>query len=235
MTVSSLPVPRNALTAQAFERLRDLIVTGRLAPGAVIIETEVAALLGVQRSHLRQALQRLHHTGFVVTSTIGTYARTRVAPLTAEDVRDLFDLVGAVEGLATRAAALLPAASRDDLARALGATNADLLEAARAKPADYNQVNDLDVAFHRHCVARVAPPRVRALHDAVKPQADRYERLYTHALLDDIGVSVTEHDAIIAAIRAGDPDAAQRAVEVNWRNAGERFSRVIAMAGERGR
>lgn len=235
MTASSPPVPRNVLTALAFERLRDLIVTGRLAPGAAIIETEIATLLGVQRSHLRQALQRLHHAGFVVTSTIGTYSRTRVAPLTAEDVRDLFDLVGAVEGLAGRAAARLPAASRTALALELEATNADLLRAALEKPADYKLVNDLDVAFHRHSVERAAPARVRALHDAVKPQADRYERLYTHALLDDIAVSVAEHDAIIAAIRAGDPDAAQRAAELNWRNAGERFGRVIAMAGERGR
>lgn len=235
MTDSPPTVPRNALTALAFERLRDLIVTGRLAPGAAIIETEVAALLGVQRSHLRHALQRLQHAGFVVTSTIGTYSRTRVAPLTAEDVRDLFDLVGAVEGLAVRAAALLRSEGRAELARQLEATNADLLRAALDKPADYNQVNDLDVAFHRHCVDRAAPPRVRVLYDAVKPQADRYERLYTHALLDDIAVSVAEHDAIVAGIRAGDPDAAQRAAEMNWRNAGERFGRVIAMAGERGR
>ena len=228
-------VPRHALTALAYERLRDLIVTGRLAPGAAIIETEIAARLGVQRSHLRQALQRLQHAGFVVTSTIGTYSRTRVAPLTAEDVRDLFDLVGAVEGLAVRAAALLLPADRAELAQQLEATNADLLRAARQQPADYNHVNDLDVAFHGHCVERAAPPRVRVLYDAVKPQADRYERLYTHALLDDIAVSVAEHDAIIAGIRAGDPDAAQRAAEMNWRNAGERFGRVIAMAGERGR
>lgn len=234
-SASGETVPRNALVTRAFERVRDLIVTGRLAPGAPMIETEIADLLGVQRSHLRQALQRLHHEGFVVTSTIGTYSRTRVAPLTTDDVTDLFDLVGAVEGLAARAAAVLPKARRVKLAWELARMNADLRAAAQAKPADYNRVNDLDVAFHRHYVEGVASARVRGLHDAVKPQADRYERLYTNALLDDIAVSVTEHDAIIAAIRAGDPDAAQRAVETNWRNAGKRFGRVIAVAGERGR
>jgi DNA-binding GntR family transcriptional regulator len=231
---SAESVPRNVLTAQVFERVRDLIVTGRLAPGAPIIETDVAAMLGVPRSHLRLALQRLHHAGFVVTSTIGTYSRTRVAPLTTEDVRDLFAVVGAVEGLAAREAALLPNTARAKLARELTRMNAELFAAARTKPVDYNRVNDLDVAFHRRYVEQVASPRVRALHDAIKPQADRYERLYSNALQDEIDVSVAEHEAIIDAIRAGDPDAAQRSVEANWRNAGDRFRRVVATVGERG-
>lgn len=227
-------VPRNALAAQAYDRVRDLIVSGQLSPGAPIIETEVAAMLGIQRSHLRQALLRLQETGFVTTSTIGTYSRTRVAPLTGADVQDLFDLVGAVEGLAARSAARLPAARRAKVARALTKANAELLASARETPADAVRLNDLDIEFHRLFVQDIASPRVHALHDAIKPQADRYERLYTHTLLNEIVLSVAEHEEIIAAIRAGDPDAAQRAVETNWRNAGERFVRVIAHAGERG-
>jgi DNA-binding GntR family transcriptional regulator len=88
--------PRSELVDEAYDRLRDWIITGRLAPGAPIIETDTAALLGVQRSHLRIALQKLQHTGFVVTSRIGTYSRTRVAPLTLDDVVELFTVVGAV-------------------------------------------------------------------------------------------------------------------------------------------
>lgn len=235
MPVRFETVPRNALAAKAYDLVRDLIVSGRLSPGAPIIETEVAASLGIQRSHLRHALQRLQHAGFVTTSAIGAYSRTRVAPLTGADVQDLFDLVGAVEGLAARAAARLPAARRTKTVRALTKANAELLASARSKPADSARINDLDIAFHRLFVHDIAPPRVQAQHDALKPQADRYERLYTNALLDEISLSVAEHDAIIAAIRAADPDVAQHAVETNWRNAGERFARVIAMAGERGR
>ncbi|HEX6051920.1 MAG TPA: FCD domain-containing protein, partial [Gemmatimonadaceae bacterium] len=119
--------------------------------------------------------------------------------------------------------------------RALTRANAELLASAQSKRADAARINELDIAFHRLYVQDIAPPRVQAQHDALKPQADRYERLYTSALLDEISLSVAEHDSIIAAIRAGDPDAAQRAVESNWRNAGERFVRIIAMAGERGR
>jgi DNA-binding GntR family transcriptional regulator len=226
--------PRSELVDEAYDRLRDWIITGRLAPGAPIIETDTAALLGVQRSHLRLALQKLQHTGFVVTSRIGTYSRTRVAPLTLDDVVELFTLVGAVEGLAARQAASLPSTRRSALVRSLRKTNRELLRLARREPADYNSINDLDVDFHATYVKAAGGPRVLALYEAVKPQADRYERFYTNALIDQLEISVREHDAIIAAIESGDPDDSQHAVEVNWRNAADRFARAVATSGERG-
>lgn len=227
-------LPRSELVDEAYERLRDWIITGRLAPGAPIIETDTAALLGVQRSHLRLALQKLQHTGFVVTSRIGTYSRTRVAPLTLDDVVELFSLVGAVEGLAARQAARLPATRRTALVRSLKRINKELLRLARREPSDYNGINDLDVEFHATYVQAAGGPRVLALHEAVKPQADRYERFYTNALIDQLEVSAREHEVIIAAIEAGDPDDAQHAVEINWRNAADRFARAVATTGERG-
>jgi DNA-binding GntR family transcriptional regulator len=227
-------VPRSELVAEAYEKLRDWIITGRLAPGAPIIETDTAALLGVQRSHLRLALQKLQHMGFVVTSRIGTYSRTRVAPLTHEDVVELFTVLGAVEGLAARQAALLPSAARTALVRSLRKINGELLRLVRRTPGDYNRTNDLDVEFHRTYVQAGGGPRVLALHEVVKPQTDRYEAFYTMVLMTQLEFSVREHEAIIAAIESGDPDDSQHAVEVNWRNAADRFARAITTIGERG-
>ena len=50
----------------------------------------------------------------------------------------------------------------------------------------------------------------------------------------EIDKSVEEHSETVRAIRAGDGDAAQRAVEENWRNAADRFVKVIDALGERG-
>lgn len=229
---ADVAVARSAFVDTAFTLLRDWIITGRLAPGALIIEVEVATQLGVQRSHLRQAIQRLQQSGFVVSSTIGTYSRTRVAPLTIEDMAELFAMVGAIEGLAARGAAGLQKAKRSLLSGALDRTNAELLRISQEPSADYNRANDLDVLFHRMYVDAGGGPRIQALHASVKPQADRYERFYSHGLLERLDLSVEEHDSIIMAIRAGDPDAAQRAVEVNWRNAAERFRRVVVPIGD---
>ncbi len=73
-----------------------------------------------------------------------------------------------------------------------------------------------------------------ALHTTIKPQAERYERLYLSLLVSDLQTSAAEHEAIAAAIERGNADAAQRAVQTNWRNAAERLGRVIDRAGERG-
>jgi DNA-binding GntR family transcriptional regulator len=224
-------IPRGELVTEAHDRLRDLIVRGRIAPGAPIIETEVAALLGVRRSHLRAALLRLQQSGFVISSTIGTYSRSRVAPLTLGDVHELFALIGALEGVAARNAAGLPARDRGQLVTALRRINRELRPSAGVTPTDYH---DLDGQFHALYVTRAGGPRVRMLYDAIKPQADRYALMYTYALYDQISTSAAEHDAIINAIGDGDADAAQRAADANWRNAAERFRRFMDVAGERG-
>jgi DNA-binding GntR family transcriptional regulator len=68
----------------------------------------------------------------------------------------------------------------------------------------------------------------------VKPQAERYERLYVSLLSRIVATSVKEHRSIVRAIAGGDADAAQRAVQSNWRNAAARLGKVIATVGERG-
>ena len=125
-------------------------------------------------------------------------------------------------------------AARRALARELNAVNAEFNRAARAAPIDHGRLYDADERFHRLIVEAGAGPRLLALHDAVKPQAERYIRMYISLLVGDIRTSVDEHGDIVAAIESGAADAAERSVETNWRHAAERLSRVIEMAGERG-
>jgi DNA-binding GntR family transcriptional regulator len=77
-------------------------------------------------------------------------------------------------------------------------------------------------------------PRLIALHDSVKPQAERYIRMYISMLTSDIRTSVAEHDAIIDGIDEGKADEAQAAVQTNWRHAADRIAKAIEVAGERG-
>jgi DNA-binding GntR family transcriptional regulator len=73
-----------------------------------------------------------------------------------------------------------------------------------------------------------------ALHDAVKPQAERYIRMYISMLTSNIKASVDEHETIVVAIDEGRADDAEQAVQTNWRHAADRLSKVIEVAGERG-
>src|SRR5690606_27538575 len=143
---------------------------------------EIATRLGVSRTPVRSALQRLQQEGYIVGSDSGRQSRPTIAPLTKEDARELFRIVGAVESLAGRQAAELPLAYRVLLSDELERYNAELSAAASAPKPDDNRVFDLDMGFHRRYVEAGAGPRLLALHDAIKPQAERYERLYISAL-----------------------------------------------------
>ena len=224
---------RSDSVSRAYDQLRGLIVSGQLPPGARIAERAVAERLGLSRTPVRSALHRLQQEGFVDSYGRGNEQRLVVAPLTQEDGREIMLIVGHLEGLAARMAAELPKAERARVVRRLRALNRELaMESRRRGP--LGRIFDLDQAFHYEYVEDVISPRLRALHSAIKPQVERYARLYVSSLVDELTTSVREHDVIIRAIAKGDATAAQRAVETNWRNAGNRLARVIAHMGERG-
>lgn len=225
---------RGDLAKEGYRRLRELIVSGQLAPGTRLIESEVAERLGLSRTPVRAALHRLQQEGFILTDESNRRARLTVAPLTKEDAHEIFHIIAEVEGLTGRYAAELPDARRARLVDELRAINDDLRRAATRDDANGNLYFELDRAFHQAYVEAAARPRVLALHHTIKPQVDRYNRVYTTALFDRILTSAEEHDAIIAAIAAGDPDAAQAAIQRNFRNAAARLSKVIEAMGERG-
>jgi DNA-binding GntR family transcriptional regulator len=226
---------KSARPELVYRKLRELIVRGQLAPGTRIVETDVATRLSVSRTPVRGALQRLQQEGYIMDTPLLQQSRPMVAPLTREDANELFSIVAEIEGLAARFAASAPAARREALTDELSSINEQFKRAADAKQQNHNRLWELDEKFHRRYVEAGAGPRLIALHNAVKPQAERYERLYVSLLSRDLTPSVMEHGTIIRAIKSGKPDVAQLAVQTNWRNAAKRLGSVIDNVGERGR
>jgi DNA-binding GntR family transcriptional regulator len=220
--------------AHVYISLRDLIVYGRLAPGTRLVETEIAERLDVSRTPVRSALQRLQQEGYVLIGSTGKQARLTVAPMTREDATEVFGILAEVEGLGARWAAALEPAARNRLAGELRELNESLAVAVAREPPNPAEVFDIHTRFHGHYMQEIDAPRLLALHAAIKPQAERYRRLYS-ALVHENTVSADEHNVIIRRIEEGDADAAQRAVQLNWRNAAERLARAIDLIGERGR
>jgi DNA-binding GntR family transcriptional regulator len=219
--------------SRVYHELRELIVAGQLPPGARVAERAVVARMGLSRTPVRSALHRLQQEGFIGSVGRAGDQRLIVTPLTRGDGRELFLIVGHLEGLAAREAASLPADARKELVKRLRAVNRELAVASRTK-ASPARLFDLDLEFHETYVEGVAGPRVVALHRAIKPQSERYARLYVNVLLDELPTSVKEHEMITSAIAKGNPVAAQHAAETNWHNAAARLAAVIAEHGERG-
>jgi DNA-binding GntR family transcriptional regulator len=218
-----------------YRELRELIVSGRLAPGTRLVETIAAQRLGVSRTPVRSAFHRLLQEGYAVAANEGDERqRLVVAPVTAADATDLFHIVGELEGLAGFYAAGMAREQRTTLLQHLEEFNNQLrVESQAARPDAYTAFQ-VDASFHRRLVEASAPPRLLALHDAIKPQAERYARLHVTALTNELGLSVAEHEVILRAIGDGDAHAVQRAIQVNWRNAAQRVAAVISAWGESG-
>jgi DNA-binding GntR family transcriptional regulator len=219
---------------RVFHEIRELIVRGKLSPGTWVIEADLAARLGFSRTPVRGALQLLQREGYVIAGGNGAKNRMIVAPLTQEDSQELYGIIGHIEGLGARLTAQLSPPKRTVLIRKLKEINGALAELARTRRMEPDRIFDLDMSFHAEIMRASAGPRLLELHRSTQPQAERYWRLYASAILDELQTSVEEHDEIIRAISAGDPDAAERGIQLNWEKGAVRLAKVIATIGERG-
>lgn len=218
----------------AFLKIRELIVQGKLSPGSWLLESDLCEHLNMSRTPVRGAFFLLQREGYVLERRNARKSRMVVAPLTLEDAGELYPIIGHLEGLAGRSAASLPAADREALALELERINGRLSEIARSRKLAGGSIFDLDREFHRLMVNAGAGPRLKRLHQAIEPQAERYWRLYASSILGDLHLSVAEHEAIIAALKAGDAARLGLALQSNWENGLSRLAGVIEMFGERG-
>ena len=216
-------------TGRAYEQHFEMIVNGRLPPGARIAEGPLADMLGVSRTPVREALQRLRQEGLLIDvgGGSGLRARLAVAPLQRERMEELFALEGAIEALAVRGLSKLEAAQREELARRLesieGAFHA---EAGRQSP-EFDRLFQFHQAFHRALVEAAAGPETRAVLRTIKPQLDRYEWFYAPMAGPDFTPTRREHAAIVEAVRQGNAQELEHAVRANWSNAAQRLGPVI--------
>jgi DNA-binding GntR family transcriptional regulator len=231
------PDGRQYLANTVYEQLRDAIVTLKLAPGASLVETDLCTRLGVSRTPLRAALQRLEQEGFVVESWSGKARRLWVSPLTLTDMRELFLMVGALDGVSARLAAQLEPDKRLPVVDRMVEMNARLGSVSNNLDiSDSRLAEDLDLRFHQTYEEAAAGPQLLSELRALHARRRRYVRIYTEALVHAHGLSesLAEHERIIEAIRDGDADAADRAAVFNYQNALSRYARIAAVLGDRG-
>jgi DNA-binding GntR family transcriptional regulator len=86
----------------AYRQVRDRILSGELQPGAVIQQRDLASLIGISTTPLREALKRLKSEGLV---ELDAHRDARISPLRAEEARDLLELRKSLDPLAAGLAA----------------------------------------------------------------------------------------------------------------------------------
>lgn len=215
------------LPERTYQQLRNMIVRGRIAPGVRVLEEEVALRFGVSRTPVREALARLVQEGFLNPIAGRRRTEVAVAMLSSESVRELWGMIGAIEGFAVRATSNLPANRRELLAVDLERLNAELRAAATVRPRDFDLLFELQAAFHQRFVNEASGRHMLNIYSILRPQVQRYEWVYGIRLDAEYEPSANEHLRIISAIRSGDAEKARHAVETHWERAAIRTIAVI--------
>ncbi|MFF1711348.1 GntR family transcriptional regulator [Streptomyces sp. NPDC058268] len=190
------PHPIPSRTQYVLEAVKHRILTGQLAPGQPLVETELAAQFAVSKTPVREALKTLAGTGLVVMSQYkGATVRTVDAAMAQEvyDVRLLLE----PEALrrTVRSGALLEEA-RDALERA--DTAADAAERSLANR-----------EFHRALYLPCGNPLLSRMLDDVRDQAALVSAV-AWATLPSWEREAAEHREILRLALAGEADAAAR-------------------------
>jgi DNA-binding GntR family transcriptional regulator len=179
-----------------YRALREAILTGEFAQGAVLSQVQLARRFGVSRTPLREALRLLQGEGFIDSVP---NRRVRVASVSVQDLEQLYTMRIVLETLALRLS--IPHFAEEDFV-SLRACLRDMDE--HAKTHDIEAWNRPHSEFHRGLVAH-SGARIRMLVGQLADQADRYRRLsVTQGGQAWSQVSI-EHGTILAACERRDP------------------------------
>lgn len=198
MTAEVISIRRAALHDQVAQRLRQMLVEGRIAPGAKLNERELAEILEVSRTPLREAIKMLAAEGLVeLLPNRGAIALC----LNETDVRHTFEVMAGLEALSGELAARR--ITDEELAE-IKAMQFEMMAAyTRRDLSNYYRINSL---IHAAINAAAKNPvltatykqlnaRLQALRFRSNQDADKWER------------AVREHEKMIAALAARDPVA----------------------------
>jgi GntR family transcriptional regulator, transcriptional repressor for pyruvate dehydrogenase complex len=206
-----LAAPR---TETAIVRIRDLITSGKLAPGSRLPpEHELAAQLGLSRNTAREAVRALVTTRVLdVRRGDGTYVTSLTPDLLLEGVGAAVELLGdddALEVLEVRRylepASTALAASRIDGQglQALRATIQRMREAA-----DDEQFVAHDAEFHARVAAISGNGTLASLLNGLSSRTLRVRVLRATTGADALQRAIDQHEGIYAALAASDPNLA---------------------------
>jgi DNA-binding GntR family transcriptional regulator len=206
--------PRPVSTAAwLLENLRTSILDGTRAAHSLIRQEELAAIYGVSRMPVREALRTLEAEGLVVNRPNRGVV---VAPLDPDDALEIFDIRASLESLALRRS--IP--RLDERQKAAAAAALKTLEQATPE-----QASNAHRAFHLSLSA-AAGDRVQRLIGQYIDAAARYLRVEA-TLFGTVDEDRYEHRALLEATLAGDVRGATRLIERHVAGTGSEIAEVL--------
>lgn len=213
--IPKIGMPRSSLTERIYNSLREAILENGLRPRSLVSERDLARQFRVSKTPVREALIRLAQEGFVkISPRKGIF----VSPISVKELRDVFGIRSALEGLAAEeAAGRIP---REALAR----LRKDFYAAAENK--DQDRLFRLGVQLHDLIMEVCDNKRLSSIVATMRAQIARYSRLASR-LPEQAEESLRDHLRIIRALEQGDGKAARRAIEGHIRGVKENLGQSM--------
>lgn len=183
-------------TEAAYTALRDGIVSGEHPGGSRLKEEDLAGVLGLSRTPVREALRRLHAEGLV---TVQPRRGALVCTWSADELDEIFELRALVEGYGAKRAATrvtdAQLAHLEDLC--------DEMDQAAADPGgpDHDRIGELNSELHRE-VHRAASSRYVAGLLTSLVQMPLVTRTFQRYEPEELARSMGHHRELVAALRA---------------------------------
>lgn len=185
------------------EALRDLIISGRLPPGARITETDLAVQFEVSRGTVRVALYQLARDGLVIQKP---YVGWAVMSIGEVDIWELYTLRASLESLASRLASDFLDESG---AQVLQAAFDDLVTACGT--GDVAVITEKDFDLHKQIILLAKHRRLAEQYQLVEQQV-RLLVIATYTSPSEIQTVIEHHHPIVEAILSKNSELAARLV-----------------------
>jgi DNA-binding GntR family transcriptional regulator len=206
MTAHVISIPRASLHEQVAQRLRQMLVEGRIAPGAKLNERALTEVLQVSRTPLREAIKMLAAEGLVeLLPNRGAVA----VSLSETDVLNTFEVMAGLEALSGDLAA--QRITPDELAE-IRAMHFEMMAAFTRR--DISNYYRLNAAIHSAINAAAKNPVLTATYNHVNA---RLQALRFRSNLDDVkwGRAAKEHEKMVDALAARDAAAMREVLLVH--------------------
>ncbi|GAA3730647.1 GntR family transcriptional regulator [Salinactinospora qingdaonensis] len=202
-----MDVTRSA-AERVYQHAKNAILTGRYPAGDLISEGDIAADVGFSRTPVREALLRLETDGLV---RLYPKRGALIVPVSQQEIDDVVETRRLIEGFTARRAAEAVPETRRELAERL---DHHLTTMRREAGSDRSAFVLADREFHRAVVTATGNRILSQLYESLRDRQLRMmqENARTVARLQHY---ITEHAAILDAVRAGAPDAADAAVNAH--------------------
>ncbi len=204
MAAEIIAIPRAALHEQVTHRLRQMLVEGRIAPGAKLNERELCEALSVSRTPLREAIKTLAAEGLVeLLPNRGAIA----LQLGEADILNTFEVMAGLEGLSGELAAQRIG---EDALNEIKAMHFEMKAAYTRR--DLSNYYRLNAAIHRAINTAAGNPVLTATYNQVNARLQAL-RFRSNQDGEKWARAMEEHDQMVAALEKRD-GAALRAVLV---------------------